>query len=88
MEGSGHELEIAKLSYNLAKDLEMLSNADGDIDSSRYDEYAEVHTSQQRRQHRSSREKVNHLEASPDTEVSVSVIGGSVTVCSTCPCPV
>ena len=78
VEGSGHELEIAKLSHNLAKDLEMLSAADGEY-ASRYDD--DVISGSGQGQHRgqqvsrreggsSSREKLTY-EASPDTEVSV-----------------
>mgnify|MGYP001801356709 FL=1 len=79
VEGSGHELEIAKLSHNLAKDLEMLSAADGEY-ASRYND--DVISGSGQGQHRgqqvgrregdssSSREKLTY-EASPDTEVSV-----------------
>ena len=74
MEGSGHELEIAKLSHNLAKDLEMLSAADGEY-ASRYDDDVISGSGQgqqvgRREGDSSSREKHTY-EASPDTEVSV-----------------
>ena len=77
MEDSGHELEIAKLSHNLAKDLEMLSAADGEYASRYNDDVISgsgqgQHRGQQvsRREGGSSRERLTY-EASPDTEVSV-----------------
>lgn len=62
MEGSGHELEIAKLSHNLAKDLEMLSMDDGEEYMNRYDSHNNNNNSKS-----NGREPI--CETSPDTEV-------------------
>lgn len=56
MEDSSHELEIAQLSHNLAKDLDMLSTADSEP-SNRYKSIGD------------SKEKIS--EASPETEVGI-----------------
>lgn len=58
MEDSSHELEIAQLSHNLAKDLEMLSSADSELVN-------RFHSTD-------SKEKVG--DPSPETEVQIDSI--------------